>query len=108
MRRELRVDVSAAAGTGEQLTVAATVLLPDGPVGASDEPRTVVVGYNRRYRVGRQCAGLQAGVNRRLVPVALRLRLAFQIAAAVPRTASVTTPHRIRPAGPVTETAPIG
>ena len=48
------------------------------------------------------------GVNRRVVPVALRLRLAFQIAAAVPRTASVTTAHRIRPAGPVTETAPIG
>jgi hypothetical protein len=34
--------------------------------------------------------------------------LAFQIAAAVPRTASVTTAHLIRPAGPVTETAPIG
>ena len=54
MRRELRVDVSTAAGTGEQLTVAATVLLPDGPMGASGEPRTVVVGfpgggYNRRY-----------------------------------------------------------
>jgi pimeloyl-ACP methyl ester carboxylesterase len=54
MRRELRVDVSAAAGTGEQLTVAATVLLPDGLAGAPDEPRTVVVGfpgggYNRRY-----------------------------------------------------------
>jgi hypothetical protein len=33
--------------------------------------------------------------------------LAFQIAAAVLRTASVTTPQRIRLAGPVTETAPI-
>jgi len=54
VRRELRVDVSAAAGTGEQLAVAATVLLPDGLVGAPEEPRTVVVGfpgggYNRRY-----------------------------------------------------------
>ena len=36
------------------------------------------------------------------------LRLAFQIALAVPRTASVTTLHRIRPAGAVTETAPMG
>ena len=35
------------------------------------------------------------------------LRLAFQMAAAVPRTASVTTLQRIRPAGPVTETAAI-
>jgi hypothetical protein len=34
VRKELRVDVSAAAGTGEQLTVAATVLLPDGLAGA--------------------------------------------------------------------------
>jgi len=33
--------------------------------------------------------------------------LAFQIAAAVPRTASVTTLHRMRPAGPVTDTAAI-
>jgi hypothetical protein len=38
----------------------------------------------------------------------LRLRLAFQIASAVPRTASAATLHRIRSAGPVTETAPIG
>ena len=51
--------------------------------------------------------GLQ-GVNRRAGAGARRLRLAFQIAAAVPRTASVTTLQRIRPAGPVTETAPIG
>ena len=85
MRRELRVDVSTAAGTGEQLTVAATVLLPGGVAGR-----------------------VNLGVNRRVVPGPLRLRLAFQIAAAVVRTASVTTPHRIRPAGPVTETAPIG
>lgn len=54
MRKELRVDVSAAAGTGEQLTVTATVLLPDGLAGAPGEPRTVVVGfpgggYNRSY-----------------------------------------------------------
>jgi len=33
--------------------------------------------------------------------------LAFQIAAAVLRTASVATLHLIRPAGPVTETAAI-
>jgi hypothetical protein len=33
--------------------------------------------------------------------------LAFQIAPAVLRTASETTLQRIRPAGPVTETAPI-
>jgi hypothetical protein len=33
--------------------------------------------------------------------------LAFQIAAAVPRTASVTTLQRMRPAGPVTDTAAI-
>jgi hypothetical protein len=33
--------------------------------------------------------------------------LAFQIAAAVPRTASVITLQRIRPASPVTETAAI-
>jgi hypothetical protein len=51
---ELRVDVSAAAGTGERLTVAATVLLPDGLADAPDEPRTVLAGfpgggYNRRY-----------------------------------------------------------
>jgi hypothetical protein len=36
---ELRVDVSAAAGTGERLTVAATVLVPDGLADAPDEPR---------------------------------------------------------------------
>jgi len=40
-------------------------------------------------------------------PAALRLRLAFQIASAVLRTASVTTLHRIRPVGAVTETAAI-
>jgi hypothetical protein len=33
--------------------------------------------------------------------------LAFQIALAAPRTASVTTLQRIRPAGPVTDTAAI-
>ena len=54
MRKELRVDVSAAAGTGEQLTVAATILLPDGLADRPGEPRTVIVGfpgggYNRRY-----------------------------------------------------------
>jgi hypothetical protein len=54
MRAVLRVDVSSAAATGEQLTVAATVLLPDSLAGAPDEPRTVVVGYpgggyNRSY-----------------------------------------------------------
>lgn len=54
MRRELRVDVSAAAGTGERLSVAATVLLPDGLDDRPGEPRTVVTGfpgggYNRRY-----------------------------------------------------------
>ena len=53
MRKELRVDVSAAVGTGEQLSVAATVLLPDG-LDEPGEPRTVVAGfpgggYNRRY-----------------------------------------------------------
>ena len=46
--------------------------------------------------------------NRREGTVPRTLRLAFQIAAAVPRTASVTTLQRIRPAGPVTETAAIG
>jgi hypothetical protein len=54
MRKELRVDVSAAAGTGEQLSVAATVLLPDGLDDRPGELRTVVAGfpgggYNRRY-----------------------------------------------------------
>jgi pimeloyl-ACP methyl ester carboxylesterase len=54
MRRDLRVDVSAAAATGEQLTVAATVVLPDGVADRPGEPRAVVVGfpgggYNRRY-----------------------------------------------------------
>ena len=48
------------------------------------------------------------GANRRLGPAARKLRLAFQIAAAVLRTASVTTLHRIRPAGAVTESAPMG
>jgi hypothetical protein len=42
-----------------------------------------------------------------MAPGALTLRLAFQIAVAVPRTASVTTFQRIRPAGPVTEIAAI-
>ena len=54
MRKDLRVDVSAAAGTGEQLSVAVTVLLPDGLDDRPGEPRTVVAGfpgggYNRRY-----------------------------------------------------------
>jgi hypothetical protein len=51
---ELRVDVSAAAGTGERLAVAATVLLPGDLAARPAEPRTVLFGfpgggYNRRY-----------------------------------------------------------
>lgn len=48
-----------------------------------------------------------SGRNRWVAAAPRRVRLAFQIAAAVPRTASVTTLHRMRPAGPVTDTAAI-
>lgn len=54
VRRELRVDVTAAAGTGERLAVAATVLLPGDAAAGPGQPRTVVAGfpgggYNRSY-----------------------------------------------------------
>lgn len=43
-RHEVRVDVSDAVGTGEQLTVAARVLLPDD-IAVESRGRTVLVGY---------------------------------------------------------------
>ena len=54
VRRELRVDVSEAVGTGEQLAVAATASLPDDIAEGPGGPRTVIFGfpgggYNRRY-----------------------------------------------------------
>jgi hypothetical protein len=58
--------------------------------------------HNHHPGIGR--AAVSRGYRRLAL---LRLRLAFQIAAAVPRTASAATLHRIRSAGPVTETAPI-
>jgi len=82
---ELRVDVSAAADTGERLTMAATELLPDALADAPHEPRTVLVGfpgggYNRgyhdldipghdgysqaRYHLARACAAAMAGIIR--------------------------------------------
>jgi hypothetical protein len=49
VRRELRVDVSDAVGTGERLAVAATASLPDDIAEGPGRPRTVVT---RRARKG--------------------------------------------------------
>jgi NAD(P)-dependent dehydrogenase (short-subunit alcohol dehydrogenase family) len=56
---------------------------------------------------GGEHAWMSVGVYRRVAAALRRVTLAFQIAAAVLCTASVTTLQRIRPAGPVTDTAAI-